>query len=69
MLTIRDLIEQFEIQGAYKVMSYSEETDDLTIVAEGYDIRPFKIEDRYLDAEIAYMYADDNVLVIEVSND
>jgi hypothetical protein len=69
MLTIRDLIEQFEIQGAYKIMSYSEETDDLTIVAEGYDIRPFKIEDKYLDVEIAYMYADDNVLVIEVSND
>ena len=69
MLSIRDLIEQFEIQGAYKVMSYNEETNDLTIVAEGYEIRPFKIEDKYADAEIIYMYADDNVLVIEINTD
>ena len=69
MLSIRDLIEQFEIQGAYKVMSYSEETNDLTTVAEGYEIKPFKIEDKYLDAEITYMYADDNTLIIEINDD
>lgn len=67
MLTIRDLIEQFEIQGAYKIVAYNEGTDEATIVAEGYDVRPFKIEDEYLDAEISYMYADDNVLVIEIN--
>lgn len=68
MLTIRDLLGQFEIQGAYRVMSYNEETDSLTIVAEGYELKSFKIEDKYADAEVAYMYAEDNVLVIEVIN-
>ena len=67
MLTIQDLLNQFEIQGAYKVMAYNEETDELTIVAEGYEIRFAQLEDKYLDAEIAYMYAEDNVLVIEIN--
>lgn len=69
MLTIRDLIEQFEIQGGYKVMAYNEETDEIMIVVEGYEIRFAKLEDKYLDAEISYMYAEDNVLVIEVNID
>lgn len=69
MLTIQDLLDQFEIQGAYKVVAYNGETDEATIVAEGYELKPFKIEDKYADAEIAYMYAEDNVLVIEINND
>lgn len=69
MLTIQDLIEQFEIQGAYKVVAYNEETYEPIIVAEGYEIRLSSIKDEYLDAKISYMYADDNVLVIEVSID
>lgn len=71
MLTIQDLIEQFEIQGAYKVVAYNEETYEPIIIAEGYEIRLSSIEDKYLDAKISYMYAEDNVLVIEVevSND
>lgn len=69
MLSIRDLINQFEIQGGYKVMAYNEEADELTIVAEGYEIRFAQLEEKYLDAEIAYMYAEDNVLVIEVNID
>lgn len=69
MLTIRDLIEQFEMQGAYKVVAYNGETDGATIVAEGYELKSFKIEDKYADAEISYMYAEDNVLVIEINLD
>ena len=69
MLTIQDLLDQFEIQGAYKVVAYNGETDEATIVAEGYELKPFKIEDKYADAEIAYRYAEDNVLVIEINND
>ena len=68
MLTIRDLKEQFEIQGAYKVIAY-DDTDKITVIAEGYEIRYSNIEDEYLDAEIGYMYADDNTLVIEVHID
>lgn len=66
MLTIQDLLDHFEIQGAYKVVAYNGETDEATIVAEGYDIKPFQIDDKYTDAEITYMYADDNTLVIEI---
>lgn len=69
MLTIQDLIDQFEIQGAYKVVTYNDETSEQIVVAEGYEIRPFKIEDKYLYAEIAYMYAEDNTLIIEINND
>ena len=63
MLTIQDLLDQFEIQGAYKVVVYNGETYEATIVAEGYEIRLAKLEDKYLVAEI------DNVLVIEINLD
>lgn len=69
MLTIQDLLDRFEIQGAYKVVAYNGETDEATIVAEGYELKSFEIEDRYADAEISYMYAEDNVLVIEINLD
>lgn len=69
MLTIQDLLDYFEIQGAYKVMAHNEETDEMMVVAEGYELKSFKIEDKYADAEITYMYAEDNVLVIEINND
>ena len=66
MLTIRDLTEQFEMQGAYQIATYDSKTDKRIILAEGYEIRLANIEDKYLDAEITYMYAEDNVLVIEI---
>lgn len=69
ILTIQDLIERFEIQGAYKVIVYDDKTDKQMVVAEGYEIRFSQMEDKYLDAEITYMYADDNVLVIEIKKD
>ena len=54
MITIQDLIEQLEIQGAYKVVAYNEEIDKAMIVAEGYDIKPYKIEDKYLTRQCAH---------------
>ncbi len=69
MLTIQDLLDQFEIQGAYKVVAYNGETDEATIVAEGYELKNFQIDDKYVDAEITYMYAEDNTLVIEINLD
>lgn len=64
MLTIRDLTEQFEMQGEYQVAMYDDETDERTVLAEGYNF--LNIKDNYLDAEILYMYADDNKLVVEI---
>ena len=67
MLTIRDLTEQFEVQGAYQIAMYDGETDKRIILAEGYEVAYSNIEDKYLDAEINYMYANDNTLIIEIS--
>lgn len=67
MMTIRDLTQQFEIQGAYQIATYDNETDKRIILAEGYEIGFSKIKDKYLDAEINYMYAEDNTLIIEIS--
>ena len=67
MLTIRDLTEQFEVQGAYQIAMYDGETDKRIILAEGYEVAFSNIKDKYLDAEINYMYAEDNKLIIEIS--
>ena len=67
MLTIRDLTEQFEVQGAYQIATYDDKTDKRIILAEGYEVAYSNIKDKYLDAEINYMYADDNTLIIEIS--
>ena len=69
MLTIRDLTEEFEMQGAYHIATYDSKTDKRIILAEGYEVAFSNIKDKYLDAEITYMYAEDNVLVIEINND
>jgi len=67
MLTIRDLTKQFEVQGAYQIATYDNETDERIILAEGYEVGFSKIKDEYLDTEISYMYAEDNTLIIEIS--
>ena len=38
MMTIRDLTQQFEIQGAYQIATYDSETDKRMVLAEGYEI-------------------------------
>lgn len=67
MLTIRDLIEQFEIQGEYQVSAYDHENDKRIILAEGYEIKFLKNNEKYLNAEIIYMYAENSVLIIEIT--
>jgi hypothetical protein len=64
---IRDLIGMFEIQGAYQIATYDNKTYKRIILAEGYELSFSKINDEYLDAEITYMYSEDNTLVIEIN--
>ena len=68
-MCIRDLIDQFEIQGAYCIKEWEWEAEDYTILAEGHDFECDKwdIDEDILDkSKIAYMYAVDGVLNIEV---
>ena len=57
-MTIRDLMEQFTIQGAYQIKKWDDEKEMYNILAEGQDFEyeSHNINDKYLDAEIKYMY-------------
>ena len=67
-MTIQDLIDQFEIQGAYCIKEYDWEKEDCIVLAEGHDFECEKhmIDERYLNSNIQYMYAVDGVLNIDV---
>lgn len=67
-MTIQDLKEQFEIQGAYCIKTFDDRYDDVKAVACGKDFECewYKIRKEYLNAEITYMYAVDGVLNIEI---
>lgn len=67
-MTIRDLIEQFEIQGKFIVKKWSDKYETYTTLVEGddFEYEKHKIKNKYLDAEITYMYAAGNTLNIEV---
>lgn len=65
-MTIRDMTEQFTIQGMYCVKKWIDDLNDCVIFAEGND---FECEYRNLeclDNEIIYMYALDGILNIEI---
>lgn len=68
-MSIRDLMDQFEIQGAYQIKGWIDEYDDYVTLAKGTDFEcdRNKIKSKYLDSEITYMYAIDGVLNIEVN--
>lgn len=68
MLSIKDLIEQFEIQGAYCINTFDDKRDDVKTLASGRDFECewYKIKKEWLNAEITYMYAVDGVLNIEI---
>lgn len=57
-MTIRDLMEQFTIQGAYQIKKWDDTEEAYNILAEGQDFEyeSHKINDATLDAEIKYMY-------------
>lgn len=67
-MTIRDLIDQFEIQGAYCIKEYDWEKEDCIVLAEGHDFECERsdIDEVILNSNISYMYAVDGVLNIEV---
>lgn len=68
-MTIQDLIDQFEIQGAFRIKEYDWEKEDCIILAEGHDFECeyYDIDDSILNSNITYMYVVDNVLNIEVA--
>lgn len=67
-MTIQDLIDQFEIQGAFCIKRWMEDCNDYEKLAEGHDFdyERWQIDDEHLEAKIVYMYAVDGVLNIEV---
>ena len=67
-MTIKDLIDQFEIQGGYCIKEYDWENEDCIVLAEGHDFECewWKINEQYLNSNIHYVYAVDGVLNIEV---
>ena len=67
-MCIRELMEQFEIEGAFHIKVWNEETNDYVTLSEGSDFRYEKcdIDEDILEREITYMYAVNGVLNIEV---
>lgn len=68
MLCIRELMEQFEIQGAYHIKTwYGDINDYKTLVnGEDFEIDISKIDEDILERKIEYMYVSNNTLNIEV---
>lgn len=58
-MTIRDLMEQVIIQGAFQIKQWSDKEETYFILAEGndFELESCNINGKYLDLEIKYMYA------------
>lgn len=69
MLTIQDLKDKFEIQGAYRISTYNDDTDEVETLAEGHDFECewHDIKEEYMNDMILYMFAVDGVLNIEIA--
>lgn len=67
-MTIRELTDQFEIQGAFCIKEWDWEKEDYIILADGHDFECdyYDISDDIMESKVAYMYAVDGVLNIEV---
>jgi hypothetical protein len=67
-MTIQDLIDQFEIQGAYCIKRWRDDWNDYAVFAEGYDFECEKhtLKEDCLNDRITFMYAVDGVLNIEL---
>lgn len=70
-MTIQDLIDQFEIQGAYCIKRWRDDWDDYAVFAVGKDFEceKRKLKGDCLNSKISYMYAIDGVLNIELEWD
>lgn len=67
-MCIRELIDQFEIQGRYHIKMWDDNVMDYETFAKGNDFESdyYDIADDILERRISYMYAIDGVLNIEV---
>lgn len=67
-MSIRELIDQIEIQGAYHIKQWDDNGENCITLAKGEDFEceNWDIKDEYLEKKISYMYAIDGVLNIEV---
>ena len=67
-MRIRELNEQLEIQGAFHIKVWKDEVDDYETLSSGKDFEydRWKINEDILERKIAYMYAIDGILNIEV---
>ena len=67
-MTIKDLTEQFSIQGAYHIKAWNDVTETYITIASGtdFEMEYYVIENKCFDLKITYMYAVDGVLNIEV---
>ena len=70
-MTIYELINYFEIQGAFIIYWWDYRVNDRVILAKGGDFESenYKINTRMLNKKINYMYAVGGVLNIEVEGD
>lgn len=65
-MTLRDMVEQFDIQGRWVVKVWQDDCNDYAIIEQGEDLHPYQLEDAALDAPVVYMYAIDGCLNIEI---
>lgn len=70
-MCIRELNDQFEIQGAFCIKAWKEELLDCIVLASGSDFEcdRWDIDEDILERKIGYMYAIDGVLHIELEWD
>ena len=59
MITVNDMLENFEIQGALRVQRWDEETEDYDVLYESDDHENVLVSKGYkwLQSEIIYMYS------------
>ena len=69
-MSIQDLIDQFEIEGKFKIKVCNDDYDyDVLAEGEFFNYDKSEINEDILGMEITYMYAVDGVLNIEVKGD
>lgn len=67
-MCIRELIDQFEIQGAYRIKVWNDDKFDCITLASGSDFEcdKWNIAEDILERKITYMYVTNNELNVEV---
>ena len=66
-MSINDLLEQgIRIEGEYDIEVWDSENYVDFLKGQNFELDKCEIEERYLNAEILYMYAKDGVLVFEI---